>query len=53
MRKTAPPETETPAIDRELQDLLRTIEKEEIPDRLLDLAHQLQAALRAQARKRD
>lgn len=58
MRKTTPPEAETPetqtsAIDRELKELLATIESEEVPDRLLDLAHQLQAALRAQAKARD
>lgn len=52
MRKAPPPEKQKLAIDRDLADLLKTIEQEEVPERLIDLARQLQAALRAQAEAR-
>jgi hypothetical protein len=41
------------SIDKELGDLLRQIKKEAIPDRLLDLAEQLQAALFIQYHDRE
>lgn len=52
MQKAEPPEKETTSIDSDLADLLKTIEKEDVPERLTVLARQLQAALRAQAEAR-
>jgi hypothetical protein len=54
MDKPVPPPTE-PTIDDELALLLREIEKEAVPDRLMELALQLQEALatRREAVERD
>ena len=41
------------SLDKELGGLLRQIEKETIPERLLDLAQQLQTALNARCEEQE
>lgn len=40
-------------LDDKLQDLLAAIEREQVPDRLLSLAHQLQAELVRRKQRRN
>lgn len=52
MDKPVPPPTE-PTVEDELTLLLREIEKEVVPDRLMELALQLQEALAARREAED